>query len=367
VTGAGSERKAPRAPALRVVLRAARRPTWRLAIDWGLTAAGVGIAVWRVAPTLAAVEDLPARLSELRWPWVGVALVAAVSSLVAYGELHRRLLLAGGARLKVGTVQAVNFIGNALTQTVPSAGVTAGVAYTIAAFRARGVDTGLSLWTSVLAALVTGVLLLVFAPLAFAYTGLLPPLVAWILCGVLALLVWTSWLVLRRPRSLRWIARRTVAVVRHLPVVRNAKWVRDAGGRADAISDRIALLRPGLPQWCGFFAIALLSWVLDYLTLVACVAAAAGEVPWAAVATGYLVVQASIALQLTPAGAGPAEAGLLAALAAGGLGPAAAAVSVLLFRAITWPLLASLGWLVFLGTAWKRAWESRRCRRPDFA
>lgn len=342
-------------PKLREVLRAARRPKWRLVADWVLAAAGVGIAVWRLAPTLATVEDAGRRLAELRWAWVGAALVAAVVSLVAYGELHRRMLAAGGARLGFGTVQAVNFIGNALAQTVPSAGSTAGIAYTVAAFRIRGVDTGLSLWTSVLAALVTAVVLVVLGPLALAYDGLIPLAAGWILSAVLAPAVWAAWLLLRRPKSLHWIAHGVTAVSRRLPVVRNAEWVAGGSGRADAISERIALLRPTFAQWSGFFGIALVSWGLDYLTVAACVAATTDTVPWPAVAAGYLAVQASIGLQVTPAGAGPAEAGLLAALVAGGQSAPSAAAAVVLFRAITWPVLASAGWLVFLGTARKRA------------
>ncbi|GLY67794.1 lysylphosphatidylglycerol synthase transmembrane domain-containing protein [Amycolatopsis taiwanensis] len=355
MSGSDSERTAGAAPKLREVLRTVRRPKWRLIADWVLAAAGVGIAVWRLAPTLATVGESGRRLAELRWGWVGVALVAAVLSLVAYGELHRHMLAAGGTRLGFGTVQAVNFIGNSIAQTVPSAGSTAGVAYTVAAFRIRGVDTGLSLWASVLAALVTAVVLVVLGPLALAYDGLIPLAAGWALFAVLAPAVWVAWLVLRRPKSLHWIAHAVTAVGRHLPVVRNAKWVAGGSRQADAVSERIALLRPTFAQWSGFFGIALVSWGLDYLTVAACVAATTGAVPWTAVAAGYLAVQASIMLQVTPAGAGPAEAGLLAALVAGGLSEPSAAVAVVLFRSITWPILAFAGWLVFLGTAWKRA------------
>lgn len=339
---------------LRDVLRTGRRPTWRLIVDWVLTAAGVAIAVWRLAPTLAAVDDPARRLAELRWVWLGVALVAGFASLVAYGELYRRMLAAGGARLDVGTVQAVNFIGNALAQTVPSAGATAGIAYTVAAFRIRGVDTGLSLWTSVLSALLATAVLTVLGPVALAYAHLIPLLIGWSLAAALAVATWVIWLILRRPASLRWIAHAVAAVGRHLPVVRNAKWVANDSGRADAVSQRIALLRPTAAQWTAFFGIALLSWGLDYLTVAACIAATGETVPWPAVAAGYLAVQGSIALQITPAGAGAAEAGLLAALVAGGMTAPSAAVAVVLFRAITWPVLASAGWLVFLGVALRR-------------
>lgn len=353
-----SERRARAAPLLRDVLRAARRPTWRLVADWILTAAGIGIAVWRIAPTLTAVNDLGVRLAGLNWGWIALAVVASAISLAAYGELHRSMLWAGGARLDFRTVQTVNWIGNAVAQTVPSAGATAGVAYSVAAFRSRGVDTGLSLWTSVLAALLSGAVLVLAGPLVLAYDGILPLPAAAALSGLIAVVMWLAWWLLRRPASLHWLARRTISVARHLPVVRNANWVRHDPGRADAVSERIALLHPSAGRWCGFFGIAMVSWAFDYATLVACVTAAAGTVPWGAAAAGYLAVQASIGLQLTPAGAGAAEAALLAALSGGGLVPAPAALAVVLFRAITWPLLAGAGWVVFLVTGWKRSRQS---------
>jgi uncharacterized membrane protein YbhN (UPF0104 family) len=165
------------------------------------------------------------------------------------------------------------------------------------------------------------------------------------------------WSILRRPKTLHWIADRTVAVARHLPVVRTANWVACQSTAADTISERIARLRPRRVDWVWFLAVTLLTWGFDYAALAASVAATAEPVPWPAVAVGYLAVQASIGLELTPAGAGPAEAGLLAALAAGGLPPYSAGLAVVIYRVFTWVGLAAVGWLVFLVTARKRARE----------
>jgi len=56
------------------------------------------------------------------------------------------MLACGGAHVPVTTVQAVNFVSNALAQTLPSAGSTAGAAYAAAALHRRGVDTAVSVW-----------------------------------------------------------------------------------------------------------------------------------------------------------------------------------------------------------------------------
>lgn len=344
----------PGGPLLREALSSARRPTARVLFDVLLAAAGIGIAGWRLAPTLSGVDDLGRRVEAVHWPWVGLAATAATASLLTYGELHRRLLRSAGARVRGRTVQAVNVIGNAIAQTVPSAGSAAGVAYTVAALRARGVDTAASLWSTTVAALGSAAVLVVLSPAMVAGAGALNWGAAVGLVMLLAGLSMLGWRLIRQPASLHWIAHRAIGLARHVPVVRGQAWVRAEPSPLDESLARLARFRPSAAAWTGFLGLALTSWVLDYLALVACVAATAGAVPWFAAAAGYLAVQVSIGLQLTPAGAGPAEAGLLAALVAGGTSAPAAALAVVLYRTLTWLGLTSAGWLLFAATALRK-------------
>ncbi|MGW4395070.1 lysylphosphatidylglycerol synthase transmembrane domain-containing protein [Amycolatopsis nivea] len=319
--------------------------------DWVLAAAGIGVAVWQLTPTLAAMDDLGARLASLRWGWLGMGVACATASLVAYGELQRLLLVAGGNRLRPATVQAVNFVANAFAQTVPSAGATAGAAYTVAALRRRGVDTGLSLWATTVAGALSASVLLAAAPYALAFDGLLDWWSATgLACVVTLLLGAAAWLV-DRPASLAWVSRRTVSVVRRLPIVRHRGWAVAGPQAVGRIFARIARLRPRAREYAGFAAVAALSWMLDLWSLACCGLAVAGSVPWPAVVVGYLAVQASIGLQLTPNGAGPAETALLAALTTGGLAAPAAAIAVLLYRGASWLLPTAAGWVTFLAVA----------------
>ncbi|SFI78458.1 hypothetical protein SAMN05421835_101776 [Amycolatopsis sacchari] len=332
---------------LREALRTARRPAVRLVLDVVLAAGGIGIAVWRVAPALTTVGDFGTRFAAVRWQWVALAVAAALSSLAAYGELHRRLLVTAGARVPVGTVQAVNFAGNAIAQTMPSAGSTAGAAYTVAALRARGVDTAASLWSATVAALLSAAVLVVPAPAMLAGAGVLGWPAALGLVALFAALAVLGSRLVHRPAAAHWAARRVFALVRHVPALRNGRWVHAGISPLDELLGRLARFRPSARAWSGFASWALLSWALDYVALVACVLASASTVPWLALAAGYLAVQVSIGIQLTPAGAGPAETGLLAALVAGGLAAPGAALAVVLYRAITWLGLTAAGWLVF--------------------
>lgn len=333
---------------LRTALRSARRSRWRLVADWVLAAAGIGVAVWQLAPTLATTDGLGARLASLRWEWLGMGVVSGTASLIAYGELQRLLLVAGGHRLRSTTVEAVNFVANAFAQTVPSAGATAGAVYTVAALRRRGVDTGLSLWATTVAATLSAAVLLAAAPFVLAFDGLLgwwPA--AGLACFLTLLLGAAAWLV-GRPASLAWVSRRIGSVLRCLPIVRHRAWAVAGARAAGRIFARIARLRPRAREYAGFAAVAALSWLLDLWSLGCCGLAVAESVPWPALAVGYLAVQASIGLQLTPNGAGPAETALLAALTTGGLAAPAAAIAVLLYRCASWLLPAAAGWLTFL-------------------
>ncbi|WP_154757367.1 lysylphosphatidylglycerol synthase domain-containing protein [Amycolatopsis pithecellobii] len=321
-----------------------RPPKLRLVLDLVLAAVGIGIAVWRLG-TVTHVEVRPVAV-----PWVLAAIAGAVISLVLYGELHRRLLWGAGARVPGRTVQAVNFAGNAIAQTVPSAGTTVGLAYLVASLRARGAGTAVALWSSTVAALLSAAVLVVFAPLVSAGTGFLSWRAAVALAVLMAGLSVLVWRLLRKPSALHGIARHIVALARHLPVVRRQDWATADPNPLETLAERVAGFRLRRRTWAAATSCAVASWGADFLALAACVAATADRLPWPAVAVGYLAVQASIGLQLTPAGAGAAEAGLLAALTAGGLGAPEAAFAVVLYRAITWIGLSAAGWVVFAVT-----------------
>jgi uncharacterized protein (TIRG00374 family) len=345
---------------------ARRSPRRRLWFDVALALVGVSIAVWRLAPTLGHVPDLGARLAGLGWAWLALALLLAVASLVGYGELQRRLLMAGGARISGVTVLVITFIGNAVTQAVPSGGSLAGGGYSVAALKRRGVDAPLAVWTVAMGIVLTSMTMAVLAPLCLAAGHFLSVPVAVTLSVVIAALCWAGWSAIRRPHVIDAIARGILAVARQLPALRHTDWPARQSARVNQFAQRIGHLRPSPAQWVVLVAAALATWMLDYLAVAACVAATNSTIPWAAVAVGYLIVQISIGVQLTPGGTGLAEAGLLAALISGGMPGASAAIAVVVYRTITLLVLALVGWAVFLVDAMRpahrRADQSTTCR-----
>jgi uncharacterized membrane protein YbhN (UPF0104 family) len=159
-----------------------------------------------------------------------------------------------------------------------------------------------------------------------------------------------AWRTLTHPAVLRRSLRLLVPLVCWVPggcrTCRNAwaTWVDELSRR---LSDRVALMRPTGARWLGLITLAALTWVLDYASLAASVAAVGSPVPWGVLLVGFLLVQVSIALQIFPGGLGLAETSLLGALLAAGVAAAPAVSSVLIYRLITWLGLSLLGWAIY--------------------
>lgn len=295
-----------------------------------------GLAAHRIGvDTTGALRLL--RGSGVRNAWVGAALLLSLSSLVVYGELHRRLLVVAGARLPGRTVQAVTVAGNAVSLTLPTVGTALGPAYAVRALVRRGVTTMAAAWSVGAAAVVTAVVLAALAPLGLAAGGVLSAVAGTTLSAALVAAV-VVLAALLRPRADRHPAAAPVDGARLRPV-------RAAIARAYAWA---AVHRPSPGETVVVVVLAALTWALDIGALALCAGATRAPFTAGAVLVGYLAVQGSIAIRLTPGGAGLAEAGLLAALVTAGMPAAAATVTVALYRAVSWLAPAAVGWVVVL-------------------
>jgi putative heme transporter len=334
-----------REPAIRTIGK-----HWRPVAHWLLVGAAVGYLAWTV-PGLARESDQAiGQLDHLRWEWLIVAVLCAVAALVLYGELHRQFLRTGGARLSVPTVQGINFVENAVSATVPVVGGAGAVVYGIDQLRRRRVDPALALWSVLAAGVVTTITLLVLGAFALGVAGRIPVALAVSLAALIAVGSAGAWRTLTHPAVLRRSLRLVVPLSRWVPggcrTCRSTRATR-AEEVSSRLSARIALFRPTGARWLGLIALAALTWVLDFASLAASVAAVGSLVPWGALLVGFLLVQVSIALQIFPGGFGLAETSLLGALLAAGVAAAPAVSSVLIYRLITWLGLSLLGWAVY--------------------
>jgi hypothetical protein len=309
---------------------------WRAVLHWAVVGAALGWVAWRVPDMVSQLIATGVHLDRVEWGWLLVAVLSGAGALAVYGELHRQLLAVGGAELPAGTVQGINYAQNAVSTTVPVVGGAGSLGYGITQLRKRGVTGPVAAWSVLMAGLITTVTLIVIGALALAIAGELPALVAVPIALVVGFGTIGAWQLLSHPSVLR-------AAVRLVP----RRWASRAESAALALSDNVASLRPSGRRWLVLVGMALLSWALDFVTLVASVLSVDVEVPWAALVAGFLIVQGSIALQILPGGAGLAETGLLGVLLSAGIAAAPAGVIVLFYRAITWLGLAVMGWAVY--------------------
>src|SRR5262245_47849752 len=125
--------------------RGARLPAAAPLIAWSLAAGAAAVAVLRVPAASADVHAALARTGPGRMPWLGAAVTAEIVSLAASAAGQRRLLAAGGVRLRWRAVfgLAVGYAG--LTSLLP-AGPVAAMAWVTSQYRRRGASTFLGLW-----------------------------------------------------------------------------------------------------------------------------------------------------------------------------------------------------------------------------
>jgi uncharacterized membrane protein YbhN (UPF0104 family) len=323
---------------------------WRTIAHWVVVAGALGYLAWQIPEVAGQFAHVGAQVDHVRWGWVIAAAVSGVAALAAYGELQRQVLLVGGVRLTVATAQGINFAQNAVSSTVPVVGGAGSLGYAINQLRHRGVDAALAAWSVLLTGMITTVTLLVLGFLGLAWAGRIPRLVGTSGAAVVAFGSAGVWLLVTHPAILRRGLHVFLRMGHRTPGVcigcrRN--WADRADSVAGRLSAKVACLRPGGWRWTALISVALLSWALDFLTLVASAAATDITVPWAVLAVGFLVVQGTVALQILPGGAGLAEAGLLGVLLGFGVAATPAAVTVLVYRVISWLGLSLVGWVVY--------------------
>jgi len=330
------------------------------ALRWALMLGALGWTASQLPPLVRSASAEAGVLGQLRWGWVAAAALLGLAAVALYAELHRQLLAVGGARPPAATVASITFAQNAIGNTVPVVGGAGALAYAVGGLRRRGVDAALATWSVLLAGVLSVLCLVVLGAGALAATGVLPLGGAAVAVAGLAGAAAAAWVLMTHPAVLRSASVRLLALRRRLPRSGRAGGIADVR-LADRVAARLGLLRPSPRQWLQLLAVSAVTWLLDFADLAVAAAAVPGPVHWPALVQGFLVVQASIALQVLPGGAGLAELGLLGALLGSGVGAGPAAAVVLIYRTSSWFLPSALGWLTYGAQLQRLGRQPRPC------
>jgi uncharacterized membrane protein YbhN (UPF0104 family) len=334
--------------------RSSATRTWagvaRVGLHWLLVAAALAYFAYQVPQLVRSASAAAGEFADLSWGWVAAAVASNLAAVAVYAELHRELLRVGGARVAVSTTQSITFVENAISNTVPVVGGAGAIAYAISRFRRRGVDAALAAWAVLISGVLSTMCLVALAAIALAAVGRLPVFGAGPAVLAVCAVGVGSWMLVTHPALLRALLRPLLSLGRFVPgqcAICRRRRMADVDRFAYRVSGRLARLRPSPLQWSYLVALAVVAWALDFADLVMSSVAALGPVPWVALVFGFLAVQASIALQVVPGGAGLAEVGLLGALHSSGVAAGPAAISVLVYRTSSWLVPSALGWIIY--------------------
>ena len=283
-------------------------------------------------------------LAGAHWDWIAAAAVAEIVSFLAYAQLPRRLLIAGGVRTGLGSMTAISVAANSMNVSLPGGGAFAAV-FSYRQFRRKGADEALSAWTLVAFTLLTALTLCLLAVAGLAIAGEDGP-VAGLWPYIPALLAVPAVLVvlLLRPRFLAVVA---------VPVLR---WLRrfvrlrfDPVPVVHRFVERLEAVTPTIGDWVAGFGWALVNWLTDCLCLVLAFAAVGEGVPWRGLLVAYGAGQVVANLPITPGGLGVVEGSLTIALVAYGGSTASTVAAVVLYRILSFWVPVPLGWAAWAG------------------
>jgi uncharacterized protein (TIRG00374 family) len=288
------------------------------------------------------------RLGHPHWTWIPVALALEGLSMATFAAMQRRLLTAGGKRIRRRPMMATIFAANALSVSVPLAGPELGAAFTFQRFKKLGADTSLASWTLLFGGLVSWVGAIVVLGVGGALRGNVIVTGAAVFAALVALAagvalraaVGHSHLHRSAERPVVWVIRRVSPYL--------SRPVEDPHAAINGWIEGLQSLRLSKSAWSEVGGWGLCNWLTDAGVLAVSLLAIGASVPWHSLLLVYGLAMVVGSLGITPGGIGLVEGTLCLGLVGAGLPAALALAAVLLYRLVSFWLVMATGWLVLL-------------------
>jgi len=324
--------------------RARNRRVWTV-VRLVVVAALIAVAANVVAGRRTELEGATSVLAGLRWEWLVLAFSIELTSVVAFAEVERRMLAAGGLRVGLWPLTGIALAGNSIQNSLPG-GVAWASVFAYRQFRVRGADDVLAAWTMVAVEILSGASLALLAGVGVAMAGdtaveldLVGTIVVVAAVGVAVVAV-----VRRRgghvPITVGSWAVRATQKVAHRP----RGDAHEITGRA---WQRLITVTPSRRDWLIGLGWSAVNWLADCACLAIAFLAVGAAVPWQGLLLAYGAAQLAANLPITPGGLGVVEGSLAIALVAYGNSGATTVAAVLLYRVVSFWAMLPLGW-----TAW---------------
>lgn len=285
-------------------------------------------------------------LGHVDWAWLPLAVAAEAASMAAFALTQRRLIRAGGTNLRLGSVMAITYAGNAISVSLPIAGPETATGFIYRCYNRLGIDPAVAGWALAVSGGFSSIAFALVLAGGAAVSGSTSALTLGLVGAAISLLVTFTLLTALRGRGVRrrlnWLVVHFVALSRKL-VNRPGAETADA---LDRFLDRVAGLRLRRLEYAEVMGFALWNWAADCLCLAFSIRAIGVHVPWQGLVLAYSAGMAAAGVGLTPGGLGVVEAVLSASLVALGIKGHSALAAVLVYRLISFWLVMSVGWAV---------------------
>lgn len=343
---------------------------WRQWGRWVVSAGLLAVAAVTVASQWSTVEAAFGQLNHLHWRTLRWAIYAEALAMIAFAQLTRLLLRAGGVNLGLGSMVGLTLASNAVALTLPG-GPAWAITFSFDQLHRRGVSRSLVAYALAVTWAMSAIALVVIALVGVDLAGTTGPaapfrVIATVAIVAIAVAGLGALVMLRLPRHRAAVAARVQRLSTKPRWHRLAELVQTGGRELGQVRlPAIILVR------C--LAAAILNWMCDCGCLIFSILAVGGHVPWPGVIAAYGLTQLAAALPITPGGIGVVEGTLSLLLIAYHMPSATAVAGVLLYRIISFWVLVPVGWAA-VGTLVamqrrghaKATWVPRlpRARRP---
>jgi putative heme transporter len=305
---------------------------------------GAGYAIYAERAT---VQKGLAVLPHLRVGWLLAGIGAECLSMLAFGQLQRSLLRAGGATLSLRSVLATVYRASAIAVAVPVVGSGLATASLYRDFRRSGTEPAQVSVALAMGGILSSVAFAVVVAAGALVTGN-PAAAAAAVAGaavgvVLAVVVG---LALRFPSIRSWLAARITAMLRFSQRVIK----RPRSDPEQTVGDMLTMtggLRFGWRTVAVALVAALVNWLTDVACLICALKAAGAGIPWSAILIVWTAGAGAASFSPSPAGIGVVDIVLIAALAGAGISPAIAVAAVLLYRIVTFKIVITMASLAY--------------------
>ena len=318
-----------------------RFPSW---LRWARRILMIGllaVAAVTIASQWGTLETAFGQLKHLHWRSLRWAIYAEALALVAFAQLTRLLLRAGGVSLGLGSMIGLTLASNGVALTLPG-GPAWAVTFSFDQLRRRGVRGSLTAYVLTVTWVMSAVALVVIALVGIDLAGSSGPaapfrVIATACTVALGVAAVAGVLLVRLPRSRAMVVRRVDSLSA------SSRWSRvgqliGAGGR------ELSAVHLRAPILLRCMTAAALNWICDCGCLVFSILAVGGHVPWQGVLAAYGLTQLAAALPITPGGIGVVEATLSVLLIAYHMPTATAIAAVMVYRIVSFWILVPIGW-----------------------